>query len=88
MFGMLRESSIARGTTRAVIEFVIIVAGVLVALMAEEWRQSRADARLEIEYLERVAAELHEDLGFWRFADERLRLKNAALVSLQAWLQP
>ncbi len=42
-------------------EFAIIVIGVLVALAVESWREDVADRELELEYLERLKNDFHED---------------------------
>ncbi len=87
MFGSFSRSSIARGTTRAVVEFVVIVAGVLVALSAEEWLQSRADSELEAEYLEALSTDVQRDSARWTGIDQSLEEKNAALTRVINWLR-
>ncbi len=42
-------------------EFAIIVIGVLAALAVESWREDIADRELELEYLERLKNDFHED---------------------------
>jgi len=42
-------------------EFSVIVIGVLVALGVESWREDVADRALELEYLERLKNDFHED---------------------------
>jgi hypothetical protein len=67
----------------AAAEFVVIVAGVLVALGVDEWRQSRRDHALELQYAARLRADLQRDTT--RFADfERtaLAVKADVLMSL------
>ena len=39
-------------------EFIIVVVGVAVALAADNWRQGLSDRNLEMEYVERLIAEL------------------------------
>jgi len=46
---------------RLVAEFVVIVAGVLLALAADRWNQGRADTTLESAYMSRLAAEIRAD---------------------------
>ena len=87
MFGQFSQLSVARGTARAAIEFVVIVAGVLVALSAEEWLHSRADSTLESEYLERLSTDVRADIGRWAAVDRRLERKNAALRGVEIWLR-
>jgi hypothetical protein len=42
-------------------EFAVIVVGVLVALGVESWREDVADRALELEYLERLKNDFHND---------------------------
>ena len=46
---------------RALGELLIIIFGVLIALWAENWRQTLQDRGLERTYLERLAADLRRD---------------------------
>ena len=46
---------------RTAIEFAVIVVGVLVALGVESWREDVADRTLELEYLERLKNDFHND---------------------------
>lgn len=71
---------------RLAAEFVIIVAGVLVALGVDEWRQSRADAALEDQYLTRIIRDLRDDVELWQNQDQTLRSKADALDRALAWV--
>ena len=62
-------------------ELAVIVAGVLVALWIEGWRQARTDAVLEQEYLQRIEADLLADSS--RFA-ERMAAEGRAATSAEA----
>lgn len=42
-------------------EFIVIVAGVLVALAADRWNQGRIDVEAETEYIARLEAEIRRD---------------------------
>lgn len=59
---------------RTIAEFTVIVIGVLVALGFESWREDVADRALELEYLERLKNDFHED---------SLRIR---LVDFYSWL--
>jgi hypothetical protein len=50
-----------RSLARAGFEFAVIVLGVLVALGFESWREDVEDRSLELEYLERLKNDFHED---------------------------
>ena len=47
---------------RATFEFVIIVLGVLAAFAVENWKESRAEAALEVEYVERLLSDVTLDI--------------------------
>lgn len=46
----------------ALIDLLIVVAGILIALQVNNWNQARLDARRERAYLERILADLQTDL--------------------------
>ena len=52
-----------RSLNRIALEFVLIVAGVLVALAVDDWRQSRADIATEQYLLEGILGDLESDAG-------------------------
>ena len=66
-------------------EFAIIVAGILLALAVDEWRQDRQELRIASEYLSDVAAELHRNLC----TAERVRVRHLQrkMESLQTVLK-
>jgi len=47
-------------TQRFAIELIVIIAGVLIALAIDEWRQNLRDADLEQEYLSQLVSDLQE----------------------------
>lgn len=66
-------------------QFVIIVAGVLVALAADQWRGARSDRATEARYLERLRADLQWDTAnFAAFDRVALRAKAEVLRDLAA----
>jgi hypothetical protein len=75
-----RKSLVAK----AVSELAIIVAGVLIALWVQEWRQSIVDARTEHAYLRRLEADLRADSA--RFAgriDAEARTRRSAQEAMR-----
>lgn len=66
-------------------EFVIIVAGILVALGVDEWRQGREELRIGNEHLSDVAQEIRSNLG----TVERIQARSLArkLENLQTVIQ-
>jgi hypothetical protein len=72
-------------------EFVVIVVGVLVALWVDQVRAARADASLELEYLESFVIDLEADLAQFDSADAWSRRQEAAaatVLALYDGLQP
>ncbi|MFC1575893.1 hypothetical protein ACFL5A_04550 [Gemmatimonadota bacterium] len=63
-------------------EFVIIVAGVLVALGVDEWRDNLGDQRLEAEYIERLRLDLEVDTATFAWFEQVLEAKEAVLRDL------
>jgi len=61
-------------------ELTVIIAGVLVALWIEGWRQARTDAVVEQEYLQRIEADLLADSS--RFA-ERIVAEGRTAMSAE-----
>lgn len=43
------------------VELLIVVVGVLIALAADDWRQSRQDRALEVQYIQRLVGDLRLD---------------------------
>lgn len=58
---MPRSEGVGRRSARILTELVVIVAGVLIALAADRWNQSRADRALEAAYLGRFVEEIAGD---------------------------
>lgn len=56
--GFIREHHWRRGVNWFLAEFVVVVAGVLVALAVSAWWQSRLDRQHETEYLQQLDADL------------------------------
>ena len=46
------------------VEFVMLVVGILLALAVNNWVEDRRDARIERQYLERLVRDLDADIGF------------------------
>jgi len=66
---------------RAVAELLVILGGVLGALWVEAFRESRHDARLERQYLERIVAEVDANLlEMERIRDFHRRYRSSALL--------
>ena len=65
-------------------EFVVIVMGVLVALWVDGLQTTRAEARLEIEYLESLLIDLETDLAQFDSADAWSRRQEAAAATVLA----
>jgi hypothetical protein len=68
-------------------EFFVVVAGILVALAVDGWRQEREELRVANEHLSDLAAEVHQNL--WtidRVLNMMLKRKRAALETVLAFL--
>jgi hypothetical protein len=63
-------------------QFFIIVVGVLVALWADQVRAARADASLEVQYLESLVIDLEADLAQFDSADAWSRRQEAAAATV------
>ena len=63
-------------------EFLIIVAGVLVALAVDQWRESVADRDLEAHYLERLGANLVSDTASFNWYQTVIETKASVLRDL------
>jgi hypothetical protein len=48
-------------STRILVDFIVIVAGVLVALALDSWAESRRNNRLEISYLARLVGDIRDN---------------------------
>ncbi|HSD68976.1 MAG TPA: hypothetical protein VLB07_05450 [Woeseiaceae bacterium] len=65
-------------------EFVVIVVGVLMALWVDELREARANAALEVEYLESFVVDLDADLAQFDEAEAWMRRSEAAAATVLA----
>jgi hypothetical protein len=65
-------------------EFVVIVVGVLVALWVDQLREARAEAALEVEYLESFVLDLDADLAQFDEAEKWMRRSEAAAAIVLA----
>lgn len=72
---------------RVVLEFLVIVSGVLVALAADEWRGSLSEARLAETYRARIIRDLESDTALWRSIEEQAKAKIAALDQALRWVR-
>lgn len=70
---------------RAAFEFVIIVLGVLAAFAVENWKESRAEADLEAEYVERLLSDVALDLEQLQFTLGLAEEKIVGLREVRAW---
>ena len=69
---------------RAFVELAIIVAGVLIALWVEQWREGLVDRRLERSYLESLATDLRADLAEFNTASAwTMRHQHSARLVLE-----
>jgi hypothetical protein len=65
-------------------EFVVIVVGVLMALWVDELREARANARMEVEYLQSLVTDLDADLAQFDQAEAWMRRSEAAAATVLA----
>ncbi len=76
-----------KSVARLGVESSVIVIGVLVALAVESWREDVADRALELEYLERLQNDFHDDAERITWAIEATTVQqshiNAALAVLE-----
>ena len=68
-------------------ELAIIALGVLIALWADQWMQSREDAVREVGYLEHLLEDVRADLRSLRFSADQARNRLAITRKVDAWLQ-
>ena len=74
----MAESNLRHRTKFVLVEFFVIVLGVLVALAVDEFRAERADDALEVEYGRRLIADLETDSAY--FAEFRTILDTKAQI--------
>ncbi|HEX5766004.1 MAG TPA: hypothetical protein VFY27_10590 [Woeseiaceae bacterium] len=65
-------------------EFVVIVAGVLMALWVDQLREARVNAQLEVEYLESLVIDLDSDLAQFDETEAWMRRQEAAAATVLA----
>ena len=70
---------------RATFEFVIIVLGVLAAFAVENWKESRAEAVLEAEYVERLLSDVVLDIEQLQFTLGIAEQKIVGLREVRTW---
>ena len=63
-------------------EFVVIVVGVLMALWVDQLREARANAELEVEYLESLVTDLDADLVQFDSAEAWMRRSETAAATV------
>jgi len=68
-------------------ELVIVFLGVLIALWADQWIQTRQDAARAVGYLERLQEDVRADLRSLRFSANQARNRLAITRQVDAWLQ-
>ena len=67
-------------------EIILIIIGVTAALMVDEWRQARNDARLVDDYVVRLIQDLENEAIEWRRIDRAMLEKIEALDNALGWL--
>lgn len=70
---------------RATFEFVIIVLGVLAAFAVENWKESRAEAALEAEYVERLLSDVALDIEQLQLTLGFAEQKLVGLREVRTW---
>ena len=65
-------------------EFVVIVVGVLMALWVDQLREARANAELEVEYLESLVTDLDADLAQFDSTEAWMRRSETAAATVLA----
>ncbi len=65
-------------------EFVVVVAGVLMALWVDQLRESRVNAALEVDYLESLLTDLDADLAQFDEAETWMRRSETAAATVLA----
>jgi len=72
---------------RLAVELVIVVAGVIIALAADSWRERILDARIEQQYAVRLREDLAQEVSALRLARERFSTVAGAARDLAVGLQ-
>ncbi len=68
-------------------EFVLIVAGILIALWLNDWNQDRRDRRTELQLLREMRVALAEDLADNRTDYDSFKETRGRLTQLQSYLE-
>ena len=68
-------------------EFVVVVAGILVALAVDDWRNARQEERVSDEHLSDIAAEIRENLGTIERVQSGLEAKFRSLEIVLRFLR-
>jgi hypothetical protein len=84
-FSLWQMTKIQMPIQRATFEFVIIVMGVLAAFAVENWRESRAEAALEAEYVERLLSDVALDIETLQFTLGLAEQKIGGLREVRNW---
>jgi hypothetical protein len=72
---------------RALLAFLTIVVGVLVALAVDRWMAAKDSVAAEREYLERLATELRSDRAEFQVWKRMLEEKESALHTVERWFR-
>jgi hypothetical protein len=67
-------------------ELAIVSLGVLSALWADQWMQTRQEASMAVSYLERLQTDVRADLRSLRFSANQARNRLAITRQVDAWL--
>ncbi len=70
---------------RATLEFAIIVLGILAAFAVENWRDTRAAAVLEAQYVDRLQLDVALDIERLNLTLDLAEQKNVALREIRTW---
>ena len=70
---------------RATLEFAIIVLGVLAAFAVENWKDLRAAAVLEAQYVDRLQSDVVVDIERLNLTIDLAERKNVALREIRTW---
>lgn len=67
----------------ALIEFVIVVAGIFIGLQVDGWNQVRKDRELEQDYLVRLADDIQSDINTFQSLEQVFEVKAKTIQSLR-----
>ena len=77
----------SRPAVRFVTEFLVIVAGVTVGLLADDWRQDRELHQEERRFLEDVLTDLADDSVEFTTVRDRFRNWDVGAIRMRAWME-